>query len=48
MATQGGFFKGEKKKKRKEDLAKGAFQTGFSIGPPPVEILGKKGKKKWQ
>ncbi|KKS41389.1 MAG: hypothetical protein UV61_C0008G0136 [Candidatus Gottesmanbacteria bacterium GW2011_GWB1_43_11] len=45
----GGFYKGEKKKAKKETLAKKAQQltgsTGFTL--PQVEIVGKGKKKSW-
>lgn len=45
MGSFGGFYKGEKKKKKKDDLEKKAGQFGGFYSPPSVEILGKKGKK---
>lgn len=41
----GGFYKGEKKKKKKDELAKKASEVHHLYGTPQVEILGKKGKK---
>ena len=45
MRPFGGYFKGEKKKKKKEILEKEAEQIRKMFMPPKVEILGKKGKK---
>ena len=45
MGSFGGFFKGEKKKKKKDILEKEAEQIRKMFMPPKVEILGKKGKK---
>lgn len=45
MADHSGFYKGEKKKKKKEDLARKALEIHHLYGTPQVEILGKKGKK---
>ncbi len=40
----GGFYKGEKRKQRKEVLEKKANKIQRIYTPPKVEILGKKGK----
>ena len=45
MGSFGGFYKGEKKKKKKDILEKEAEQIGKMFMPPKVEMLGKKGKK---
>ena len=45
MGSFGGFYKGEKKKQKKDTLEKKASLIGQSFGPPKVEIVGKKGKK---
>ena len=45
MGNFGGFYKGEKKKKKKEFLEKEAEKIRSIHIPPKVEILGKKGKK---
>lgn len=44
MATFGGFYKGEKKKQKREDLEKLAQKIKKSPQVPHVEIIGKKGK----
>ena len=41
----GGFYKGEKKKKKKDELAKKASEVHHVYGIPQIEILGKKGKR---
>ena len=46
MANQGGFFKGEKKKSKKDKLEQNAGAIGGFYTPPKVEII-KKGKKEW-
>jgi len=45
MGSFGGYYKGEKKKKKKEILEKEAEHIRKMFVPPKVEILGKKGKK---
>ena len=45
MGSFGGYYKGEKKKKKKEILEKEAEQIRRIFMSPKVEILGKKGKK---
>jgi len=46
MGNYGGFFKGEKRKLKKERLEKLATKTGRVNVVPSVEIIGKgKGKK---
>ncbi|MBI3342457.1 hypothetical protein HY024_05025 [Candidatus Curtissbacteria bacterium] len=45
MGGFGGFYKGEKKKQRKEQMEKKASTFGQFYTPPKVEIVGKKGKK---
>ena len=45
MGSFGGFYKGEKKKKKKDILEKEAEQIRKMFMSPKVEILGKKGKK---
>lgn len=47
MGGYGGFFKGEKKKQKKDQVEKRASLLGQIGGLPQVEILGKKGKKKY-
>lgn len=47
MGSFGGFYKGEKKKSKKEKLEKGAGIVGGIYTPPKVEIISKKGKKEW-
>lgn len=47
MGGYGGFYKGEKKKQRKDLLEKKASLIGQFEQQPKVEILGKKGKKKY-
>lgn len=46
MGGFGGFYKGEKKKSKKEKLEKNAGLMGGIYTPPKVEII-KKGKKEW-
>jgi hypothetical protein len=43
----GGYYKGEKKKSKKEKLEQNAGTIGGIYTPPKVEIVGKKGKKDW-
>lgn len=45
MGSFGGYYKGEKKKKKKDELAKKTLEVHHLYGTPQVEILGKKGKK---
>lgn len=45
MGNFGGFYKGEKKKKKKDELAKKAGEIQHFYATPQIEILGKKGKK---
>ena len=45
MGGFGSFYKGEKRKKKKESLEKEALQIKRVFELPKVEILGKKGKK---
>jgi len=45
MGTYGGFYKGEKKKKKREFLEKEAERIRKVFTPPRIEIIGKKGKK---
>ena len=45
MGSYSGYYKGEKKKKKKEILEKEAEQIKKMFVPPKVEIFGKKGKK---
>lgn len=47
MGSYGGFYKGDKKKKKKETLEKQAGQFTRAYVPPKVEIVGKKGKKEY-
>lgn len=47
MGVYGGFYKGDKKKLKKEKLEKKAAAIGGFYIPPKVEIVGKKGKKNW-
>lgn len=44
MGVYGGFYKGDKKKPKKEVLERKAMLTGKFQSIPQVEILGKKGK----
>ncbi|EKD57643.1 MAG: hypothetical protein ACD_57C00199G0001 [uncultured bacterium] len=44
MGTYGGFYKGERKKLKKEVLEKKAAKIKRIATIPQVEILGKKGK----
>lgn len=46
MAGFGGYYKGDKKKKKKEILEKQAGQINRVYSVPQVEIIGKK-KKVW-
>ena len=45
MGSYSGYYKGEKKKKKKEILEREAEQIRKMFAPPKVEILGKKGKR---
>jgi len=45
MGSHSGFFKGEKKKKRKETIEREVEKINSGNYLPKVEILGKKGKK---
>ena len=45
MGSFGGFYKGEKKKKKKDDLEKEIKGLGKSYTVPKVEIIGRKKKK---
>ena len=45
MGNFGGYYKGEKKKKKKEFLEKEAERIRKVFTPPRIEIIGKKGKK---
>lgn len=45
MGSFGGFYKGEKKKQKKDTVEKKAEAIGGFYAPPKVEIIGKKGKK---
>lgn len=45
MGSFGGFYKGEKKKKKKDELAKKAGEIHHSYATPQIVILGKKGNK---
>lgn len=47
MGGFGSFYKGEKKKQKKDQLAKKAGVIGSFYTPPKIEILGKKGKKSY-
>ncbi len=50
MASNSGFYKGDKKKPKKSDLEKKAqrqMNPGASFQLPQVEII-KKGKKDWE
>ncbi len=44
MGVYGGFYKGEKRKLKKEVLEKKAAKLKRSTFVPQVEIIGKKGK----
>lgn len=44
MGSYGGFYKGEKRKKKKDALEKEAARHIRVYVPPKVEIIGKKGK----
>ncbi|MEX2027944.1 MAG: hypothetical protein WD988_00400 [Candidatus Curtissbacteria bacterium] len=44
MATNSGFFKGDKKKKKKEVLERQAGEINRVYSVPQVEIIGKKKK----
>jgi len=46
MGVYGGFYKGDKKKKKKEILERQVKGITHIYTPPKVEIIGK-GKKKW-
>ena len=45
MGSFGGYYKGEKRKKKKVILEREAEQIRKMFVSPKVEILGKKGKK---
>lgn len=45
MGSFGGFYSGEKRKRKKEALEKQVQKIVHVYVPPKVEILGKKGKK---
>jgi len=45
MGSFGGYYSGEKRKKKKDDLLKKANQFSTNYQVPNVEILGKKKKK---
>jgi len=44
MGVFGGFYKGERRKKKKMQLEKEATKVVRVYTPPKVEIIGKKGK----
>lgn len=44
MGSYGGFYKGEKKKKKKEALEEQAMRAIKNYAPPKIEIISK-GKK---
>lgn len=44
MGIHGGFFKGDKKKLKKDILERKATHIKRSVVVPQVEIIGKKGK----
>ena len=44
MSSFGSYYKGEKRKKKKEILEKQAGQITKVFAPPKVEIIGKKEK----
>lgn len=44
MGSFGGFYKGERKKPKREKLEKQALKVARVTQLPKVEILGKKGK----
>ncbi len=44
MGSFGGFYKGERKKPKKEKLAKQALKVARVAELPKVEIIGRKGK----
>lgn len=44
MGSFGGYYKGEKRKKKKEALEKEAARNVKVFVPPKVEIIGRKGK----
>ena len=46
MGVDGGFYHGDKKKKKKEYLEKQAGKIIHAYTPPKVEIVGKKKKIK--
>lgn len=46
MGVYGGFYKGDKKKKKKEYLEKQAMNIPRVYSPPKVEIIGKGKKEK--
>jgi hypothetical protein len=45
MGNFGGYYKGERRKKKKELLEKEATRVIRIYTPPKIEIVGKKGKK---
>jgi len=45
MGNFGGYYKGERRKKKKELLEKEATRVVRIYAPPKIEILGKKGKR---
>lgn len=47
MGSFGGFYSGEKKKKKKDFLEKQAMHIPKVYVPPKVEIIGKGKKNKW-
>lgn len=47
MGDHGGFYKGDKKKKKKDVLERQAGQLGRVTPPPMVEIIGKKKKDRY-
>jgi len=44
VGSFGGYYKGEKRKKKKESLEKEAAMRVKIYTPPKIEIIGKKGK----
>lgn len=46
MGVFGGFYKGDKKKKKKEYLEKQSAEIHRIYAPPRVEIIGKKKREK--
>jgi|GEM_PF-7107045 len=47
MGSFGGFYKGDKKKKKKEVLERQAGEINRVYAPPQVEIIGKKKKDRY-